>query len=111
MNRIEVVEKLRCLIADGKLQSKTMLGKSYHSIDRGIKKEVLFVTPYRAVVATDKTTQKWFNDMVNEGRIMDFLQVQMRKNILTNYDANKACMRNELLKFDDFGKGCVLYID
>jgi len=31
---------------------------------------------------------------------------------LTNdYAIQKACMRGEMLKFDEFGKGCVLYIE
>ena len=111
MNRVEIVEKLRELIAEGKLQCKAKLGKAYHSIDRGVQKGVFFVTPYRALVASDKEAQIWFNKLVDEGRIMDFLQVQMRKDILTNYDANKACMRGEMIKFDDFGRGCVLFID
>lgn len=111
MNRESIICRLRELISNGKLQSKTMLGKSYHMIDRQVQKGVYFVTPYRTVIATDKVAQEWFNGLVNDGRIMDFLQVQMRKNILTNYNVNKACMRGEMIKFDEFGKGCVLYIE
>lgn len=112
MNRVDIVEKLRELITNGNLQSKAMLGScSYHSIDKQVQKGTLLVTPYRSIVARDKETQEWFNSMIESGRIMDFLQVQMRKELLTNYDVNKACMRGDMIKFDDFGKGCILYID
>ena len=112
MGKYEIAGQLREYVKEGKLLSKKMTGKTtYHAVDRAIQKGVYFVTPYRSVVATDKDTREWFNGMVNEGRIMDFLQVQMRKELLTNHDVHKACMRGEMIKFDDFGKGCVLYID
>lgn len=112
MDKIEIASKLRECIEKGKLLSKQMTGKStYHAIDRAIQKGKYLVTPYRSLVALDEETQTWFNQLVNDGQIMDFLQVQLRKNLLTNYDVNKACMRGEMIKFDDFGKGCVLYID
>lgn len=112
MKREEIVSKLRDLLTQGKLLSKQMTGKcNYHAIDKAVQKGLYFVTPYRSLVATDIETQSWFNDMVEQGRIMDFLQVQMRKSLLTNYDVNKACMKGEMIKFDEFGKGCILYID
>lgn len=112
MNRVEIASKLREYIQGGKLLSKPMTGKtSYHAIDRKVQKGEYLVTPYRSVVATDSEARDWFNGLVNEGRIMDFLQVQMRKEMLTNYEVNKACMRGEMIKFDNFGKSCVLYID
>ena len=111
MRKEEIAGQLREYIKEGKLLSKAKSGITYHEFDRRVQKGEYFVTPYRSVVASDKHTQEWFNGMVNEGRVMDFLQVQMRKALLTNHDVNKACMRGDMIKFDDFGKGCVLYID
>ena len=106
----QVRVELQKLIDTGRLLSKKATNDSYHSIDRAVKMGVLFVTPYRSVVAKDKEAQQWFVDRVYRGEIMDFLQVQMRHNLLTKYAVDKACKDGKFEKYTGFGRGCFLYI-
>lgn len=103
--------KLQELIDNNRIVSKKSTNDSYHSIDRGVKRGVYFVTPYRSVIATDEEAQKWFVDKVHNGVIMNFLQVQMRLGLLTRYAVNKACEKGELDKFAGLGRDCILYIN
>lgn len=103
--------ELQKLIDTGRLLSKKATNTGYHSIDRAVKMGVFFVTPYRSVIAKDKDAQQWFVDKVFGGEIMDFLQVQMRYNLLTKYAVDKACKEGKFEKFTGFGRGCFLYIN
>ena len=111
MGTKETRVKLQSLIDDNRLISKKSTNNSYHSIDREVKKGVYFVTPYHSVIATDSEAQRWFVEKVYSGEIMDFLQVQMRHNLLTKYAVDKACANGQFDKFTGFGRGCVLYIN
>lgn len=111
MAAIDVKAKFQELVDSRRLISKKAINYGYHSIDRAVKRGTLFVTPYRSVVATDEDAQKWFVDKVYSGAIMDFLQVQMRHNLLTKYAVDKACKNGQFYKFTGFGRGCILYIN
>lgn len=112
MDRNEIVDKLREYIKDGKLLSKAQNGAYYHGFDRGIDKRELFATPYDSVVATDSEVANWFLSLIDTKRVMNKQMVRcVHRDLTSKYLIEKACMRGELIKFNEFGKGCVLYIE
>jgi hypothetical protein len=112
MDRIEIVEKLREYIANDKLFSKAQKGSYYHGFDRAAHKGELFYTRFENVMATDLEASDWFNALVASDRIMKSTVVKCKHRELTNdHLIQKACMRGDMIKFDEFGKGCVLYIE
>lgn len=112
MDRQEIVSKLRELIKDGKLLSKAQNGGYYHGFDRKARKGELFRTRYSSIMAIDLETSLWINNLIKTDRIMESQVVSCVHLDLTNdYAIQKACMRGEMIKFDEFGKGCILYIE
>lgn len=112
MDKQEIVSKLRELIKDGKLLSKAQNGGYYHGFDRKARKRELFRTRYRSLMVTDLETREWFNNLIKTDRIMESQVVScVHLDLADDYSIQKACMRGEMIKFDDFGKGCILYIE
>lgn len=112
MERNEIVNKLREYVREGKLLSKAQNGAYYHGFDRSINKGVLFATRLKSIVATTIEASDWFNDLIASDRIMESTVVKcVHREITSDHLIQKACMRGEMIKFDEFGKGCVLYIE
>ena len=87
-------------------------GAYYHGFDRAINKGELFATRLKSIVATSIEASDWFNDLIASDRIMESQVVSAYIVIyLPTTPIQKACMRGEMIKFDEFGKGCVLYIE
>ena len=112
MERNEIVSKLREYIQGGALLSKAQNGAYYHGFDRAINKGELFATRLKSIVATSIEVSEWFNDLIASDRIMESTVVKcVHRDLPTDHAIQKACMRGEMIKFDEFGKGCVLYIE
>lgn len=111
MSREEIVRQLRAYFKEGKLICKAR-DKYYHGYDRQVHIGKLFRTRHRSIVATDLETSEWLNELIRTDRIMESQVVSCVHRDLTNdYAIQKACMCDDLIKFDDCGRGCVLYID
>lgn len=112
MERAEIMNKLREYVSQGALFSKAQNGTNYHSFDRGIHKGELFATLLRSVVATNIEASEWLNTMIENKRIMESNAVKCKhRELSSDHLIQKACMRGEMIKFDEFGKGCILYIE
>ena len=112
MERNEIVSKLREYIQGGALLSKAQNGAYYHGFDRAINKRELFATRFKSIVATSLEASDWFNDLIASDRIMESTVVKcVHREITSDHAIQKACMRGEMIKFDEFGKGCILYIE
>lgn len=112
MERNEIVSKLREYIQGGALLSKAQNGAYYHGFDRAINKGELFATRFKSIVATSLEASDWFNDLIANDRIMESTVVKcVHREITSDHAIQKACMRGEMIKFDEFGKGCILYIE
>lgn len=112
MDKVEIVDKLREYIQGGVLLSKAQNGAYYHGFDRKAHKGELFYTEFDSILAIDLETSEKFNSLFWNHRIMKSGNVKCKHRELTNdHLIQKACMRGEMIKFDEFGKGCVLYIE
>ena len=112
MSKEEIVAQIREWLAEGKIICKAQNGAYYHGYDRKVHKGELFRTRYRSIVTTDLETCEWLNELIRTDRVMESQVVSCVHRDLTNdYAIQKACMRGEMIKFDEFGKGCVLYIE
>ena len=112
MERNEIVSKLREYIQGGALLSKAQNGAYYHGFDRAINKRELFATRFKSIVATSLEASDWFNNLIASDRIMESTVVKcVHREITSDHAIQKACMRGEMIKFDEFGKGCILYIE
>lgn len=111
MDRLEIVNQLREYVKQGKLLSKARNGAYYHGFDRAINKKELFATRLKSVVATEIEASDWLNSLIKADRIMESTVVKsVNRELTSDHLIKKACMRGDMVKFDDFGKGCVLYI-
>ena len=112
MERQEIVNQLREYVTQGVLLSKAQNGAYYHGFDRGIHRGELFATLLRSVVSTTIEASDWINKMIEDKRVMESTAVKCKHRELNNdHLIQKACMRGDMVKFDEFGKGCVLYIE
>lgn len=112
MERVEIVNQLREFVQQGRLLSKARNGAYYHGFDRAINRKELFATRLKSIVATDIEASDWLNGLIKSDRIMESTVVKsVHREITSDHLIHKACMRGEMIKFDEFGKGCVLYIE
>jgi hypothetical protein len=112
MTKFEIVEKLREYIQSGELISKSRNGADYHGFDKAVHNKELFRTLYANILASSLEVSNWFNDLIKNDRVMKSEAVGCKHRELTSdYLISKVCMRGEIIKFDDFGQGCIVYIE
>lgn len=111
MDRHEIVKQLREYVSQGVLLSKAQNGAYYHGFDRSINRGELFATRLKSVVSKTLEASEWLNALIKDDIVMESVVVKcVHRELTSDHLIQKACMRGEMIKFDEFGKGCVLYI-
>ena len=112
MTKFEIVEKLREYIQSGELISKSRNGADYHGFDKAAHKKEIFYTLYESVMARSLEVSNWLNDLIKNDRVMKSAAAKCKhRELSSDHLLSKACMRGEIIKFDDFGQGCIVYIE
>lgn len=106
----EIFNLLTELTTEGKITSKTIMGKEYASINRKYADGELFATTVESIDVLDEDTQKIFENLRSGSRIMTKRDLMVKAGLNTLYMINRAVKDGGLLRFDMLGRSSILYI-
>lgn len=118
-NRIDIryksardIEKiLRDWAMQGRITSKTLMGKAYADINKKYASGELLVTSVEGVDILNEKDRNTFEELRESKRIFSKREVMLRKGYTTDYHIKQAVKRGELIKFDLLGRSSILYIE
>ena len=112
MSAKEIEKMLTKWMNEGRITSKTLMGKQYYSIKQKIAERKIFYTSIDSVLVTDEDAQNIFEALHDAKRIMTREEVTIQSgNILaTAYAINREVKDGGLLRFDLLGRSAILYI-
>lgn len=96
----------------GRITSKTLMGKQYYSIKQKVAEHEIYYTSADGVLVLDEDAQDLFEALRDNKRIMTREEVTIQSgNILaTAYAINREVKNGGLLRFDLLGRSSILYI-
>lgn len=106
----DIEKVLREWVLNGRITSKTIMGKDYREINKKYATGELLVTSVESIDTKDKYTQDVFEEMHQSLRVMTKRELMLYKGYTTQYQINQAVKKGELIKFDLLGKSAILYI-
>lgn len=106
----EIYGWLEQMAKEGKLTSKTKMGKEYYRISTLYAEHKLYATSVESIDATEPDIQKAFEMFREDKRILTKRDVMVRSGLVTLYDINRAVKDGGLLRFDRLGRSSILYI-
>lgn len=108
----EIEQMLINWARQGRITSKTLMGKQYYSIRQKIAEHKIFYTSANGVLVLDVEAQDMFEALRDAKRILTSEQVTIESNneLATAYAINREARNGGLLKFDLLGKSTILYI-
>lgn len=112
MSAKEIEKMLTNWLNQGRMTSKTLMGKQYYSIKQKIADRKIFYTSIDSVLVSDEDAQNIFEALHDAKRIMTREEVTIQSgNILaTAYAINREVKDGGLLRFDLLGRSAILYI-
>lgn len=112
MNAKDIEKMLTNWLNQGRMTSKTLMGKQYYSIKQKISDKKIFYTSINSVLVSDEDAQNIFEALHDAKRIMTREEVTIQSgNILaTAYAINREVKDGGLLRFDLLGRSAILYI-
>lgn len=117
-NRIDIryksardLEKmLRDWALQGRITSKTLMGKDYADINKRYASGELLVTSVEGVDILNNEDRRVFEELREGNRILSKREVMLKKGYTTEYQIKQAVKRGELIRFDLLGRSSILYI-
>lgn len=112
MSRKEIEKMLTNWVNQGRITSKTLMGRQYYSINQKVADHKIYVTSANSILVLDYDAQIIFEALRDNKRVMTKENVMIESgNILsTQYAINREVKNGGLLKFDLLGKSAILYI-
>lgn len=112
MSRKEIEKMLTNWVNQGRITSKTLMGRQYYSINQKVADHKIYVTSANSILVLDYDAQIIFEALRDNKRVMTKENVIIESgNILaTQYAINREVKNGGLLKFDLLGKSAILYI-
>lgn len=107
----EIEKMLRDWALQGRITSKTLMGRAYADINKKYASGELLVTSVDGIDVADVNTQETFEELHNTLKIMTKREVMLKKGYTTDYQIRQAVKRGELIKFDLLGRSSILYIE
>lgn len=106
----DIEKMLRDWSMQGRITSKTLMGKKYREINRKYATGQLLVTSVDGVDVLNGEDQKTFEELRESKRILTKREVMLYKQLGSEYQIRQAVKRGELIKFDLLGRSSILYI-
>lgn len=106
----DIEKMLREWALQGRITSKTLMGKEYGTINKKYASGELLVTSVEGIDVADKNTRETFEELHNALKIMTKREVMLKKGYTTEYQIKQAVKRGEMIKFDLLGRSAILYI-
>lgn len=112
MSAKEIEKMLMKWMDEGRITSKTLMGKQYYSIKQKIAERKIFYTSIDSVLVADEDAQNIFEALHDAKRIMtrEEVTIQSGNFLATAYAINREVKDGGLLRFDLLGRSAILYI-
>lgn len=112
MSAKEIEKMLANWLSQGRITSKTLMGKEYYSISQKVAEHKIYVTSANSILVLDYDAQIIFEALRDNKRVMTKENVIIESgNILaTQYAINREVKDGGLLRFDLLGRSAILYI-
>lgn len=107
----DIERMLREWALNGRITSKTLMGREYSEINKRYANKELLVTSADGIDVTDSESQRVFEELHNARRVMTKREVMLYKGYTTEYQIKQAVKKGELVKFDLLGRSSILYIE
>lgn len=107
----DIERMLRDWAMQGRITSKTLMGKAYADINKKYASGELLVTSVEGIDVADDNTREVVEELHNTLKIMTKREVMLYKGYTTEYQIKQAVKKGELIKFDLLGRSSILYID
>lgn len=106
----EIEKMLTNWAQQGRITSKTLMGRDYLGIKKKYAEGKLFVTGVDGIDVLDEEAQSIFEILHDSKRVMTARDVMVQSGLTTSYAINKAVKEGGLIRFDLLGKSSILYI-
>lgn len=107
----DIEQMLRDWAFDGRIKSKTLMGKEYNTIKKKYASEELFVTSIEGIDVTNKDDLQTFEALRESKRILTKREVMLYKHLTSDYQVQQSVNKGELVRFDILGKSSIIYIE
>ena len=105
------IEKiLRQWALEGRIKSKTLMGREYGAINRKYANGELLVTSMEGIDVINDTDRKTFEELRESKRLLTKREVMLYKGLTSDYQIKRAVGKGELIRFDILGKSAIIYI-
>lgn len=102
---------LRDWTLQGRITSKTLMGREYSDINRKYAHGELLVTSVDGVDVFNEADRQVFEELREGKRIMTKREIMLYKHLNTDYKIKQAVKKGELIRFDLLGRSSILYIE
>ena len=106
----DIEKMLRDWALQGRLTSKTLMGRAYADINKKYASGELLVTSIEGVDILNNEDRRVFEELREWNRILSKREVMLKKGYTTEYQIKQAVKRGELIRFDLLGRSSILYI-
>lgn len=107
----DIEKMLRDWALQGRITSKTLMGKEYSAINKKYASGELLVTSVEGIDVLDEEDRSVFEELRESKRILTKRDVMLYKGYTTLYQIRRAVEKGELIKFDLLGRSSILYIE
>lgn len=118
-NRVDIryksardIEKMfRDWALQGRITSKTLMGREYSAINKKYASGELLVTSIEGIDVLSNEDRRTFEELRESKRVLSKREVMLKKGYTTDYQIRQAVKRGEFIKFDLLGRSSILYIE
>lgn len=107
----DIEQMLRRWANEGRITSKTLMGKDYRAINKRYASGDILVTSVEGVDVSDENTRGIFEELHSMRRVLTRREVMLYKGYKTEYQIKQAVNRGEIIKFDLLGRSSILFIE
>lgn len=107
----EIEKMLQEWALQGRITSKTLMGRKYSAINRKYASGELLVTSVEGVDLLNNEDRQVFETLRESKRLLTKREVMLYKHLSTEYQIKQAVKKGELVKFDLLGRSAILYIE
>lgn len=106
----DIEKMLRDWALQGRITSKTLMGRDYADINKRYASGELLVTSVEGIDVLNDRDRITFEELRENKRILSKREVMLHKGYTTEYQIKQAVKRGDLIRYDLLGRSSILYI-
>lgn len=106
----DIEKMLRQWALEGRIKSKTLMGREYSKINKQYAIGELLVTSMEGIDVLNENDRHIFEELREAKRLLSKREVMLYNGLTSEYQIKKAVERGELIRFDLLGKTAIIYI-